>query len=110
MFMDAIKWPYIFGAAIGGIGLYAVLARLGAPVMLCYGLVRGLGAGLAPWVFPQLLGALLGRYYFQKKIGVTKWRQYAPVLAAGFACGIGLISMLSFGFDLVSKAVFQLPY
>ncbi len=110
MFMDAIKWPYIFGAAIGGIGLYAVLARFGAPVMLCYGLVRGLGAGLAPWVFPQLFGALLGRYYFQKKIGVTKWRQYAPVLAAGFACGIGLISMLSFGFDLVSKAVFQLPY
>jgi hypothetical protein len=77
--------------------------------MLCYGLVRGLGTTLAAGMFPQLLGALLGRYYFQKKFGLN-WYQYAPVLLAGFSCGVGLISMFSLGCLLISKAVFQLPY
>ena len=77
--------------------------------MLCYGLVRGLGTGLAAGVIPQMIGALIGRYYFEKKLGL-KWRQYAPVLLAGFSCGVGLISMFSLGCLLISKAVFQLPY
>jgi hypothetical protein len=59
------------------------------------------------WII--LLGALLARYYFEKRFGL-KWRQYAPVLLAGFSCGMGLISMFSLGCLLISKAVFQLPY
>ena len=108
-FYEAIKWKYIAGSAVTGIGLYSVLSFAGAPVMLCYGLVRGLGTGLAAGVIPQLIGALIGRYYFEKKLGL-KWRQYAPVLLAGFSCGVGLISMFSLGCLLISKAVFQLPY
>jgi hypothetical protein len=88
---------------------YGILSTLGAPVMLCYGLVRGLGAGIAPGILPQMLGALLGRYFFEKKFGL-KWREYAPVLVAGFSCGMGLISMFSLGCLLIAKAVFQLPY
>jgi len=34
---------------------------------------------------------LIGRYYFQKRLGL-RWRQYIPVVAAGFACGMGLIT------------------
>ena len=108
-FYEAIKWKYIAGSAITGVGLYSILSFAGAPVMLCYGLVRGLGTGLAAGVIPQLIGALIGRYYFEKRLGL-KWRQYAPVLLAGFSCGVGLISMFSLGCLLISKAVFQLPY
>lgn len=108
-FYDAIKPEYIGGATIAGVGVYAILAAFGSPVMLCYGLVRGLGTGLAAGLFPQMLGALLGRYIFEKRFGL-KWRQYAPVLLAGFSCGLGLISMFSLGCLLISKAVFQLPY
>jgi hypothetical protein len=109
LFYEAIKPGYIAGATAAGITVYAVLASAGAPVMLCYGLVRGLGTTLAAGMFPQLLGALLGRYYFSKKFGL-QWHQYAPVLLAGFSCGVGLISMFSLGCLLISKAVFQLPY
>jgi len=109
MFYEAIKWKYIAGATGVGVVVYSVLAAAGAPVMLCYGLVRGLGTGIASGMVPQMIGALVGRYYFEKKFGL-KWREYAPVLLAGFACGMGLISMFSLGCLLISKAVFQLPY
>ncbi len=109
-FLHAIKWWYIGGSAAVGIVSYWVLSMFGAPLMLAYGLVRGLGSTLAAGMIPQMFGALLGKYYFEKRFGITRWREYAPVLTAGFACGIGLISMLSFGFELISKAVFQLPY
>ena len=95
----ALKWKYILGSGGVGVLLYSVLSSCGAPVMLCYGLVRGLGTGLSAGILPQMLGALLSRYYFERKFDL-KWREYAPVLLAGFSCGMGLIS----------KAVFQLPY
>jgi hypothetical protein len=108
-FYRAINWPYIFSGTGLGVAIYSLLAWAGAPTMLCYGLVRGLGTGIAAGMFPQLLGALLSRYYFEKRFGL-QWRQYAPVLLAGFSCGMGLISMFSLGCLLISKAVFQLPY
>lgn len=108
-FYQALKWPYIAGSTGLGVGLYALLASAGAPIMLCYGLVRGLGGGIPAGLIPQMLGALLGRYYFEKRFGL-EWRHYAPVLVAGFSCGMGLVSMFSLGCVLISKAVFQLPY
>jgi hypothetical protein len=108
-YYTALKWKYIVGSTGLGVLLYSLLSSFGAPVMLCYGLVRGLGTGLSAGLLPQMLGALLSRYYFEKKFGL-KWREYAPVLLAGFSCGMGLISMFSLGIVLISKAVFQLPY
>jgi hypothetical protein len=108
-FYDSIKWRYIAGSTGVGVLTYSALSWLGAPVMLCYGLVRGLGTGIAPGMFPQMIGALLSRLYFERKFGL-KWREYAPVLLAGFSCGLGLVSMFSFGCLLIAKAVFQLPY
>ena len=108
-FYEAIKWKVIASGTGIGVVAYAILAAAGAPTMLCYGLVRGLGTGIASGMFPQLLGALLARFYFEKRFGLA-WQQYAPVLLAGFSCGMGLISMFSLGCLLISKAVFQLPY
>jgi hypothetical protein len=58
---------------------------------------------------PQFIGALIGRYYFQKKLGL-KWRQYIPVVAAGFACGMGLITTVGVGITFLNKAVIKLPF
>ncbi len=109
MFFQALKWPYITASTAIGLLVYTSLSTFGAPVMLCYGLVRGLGTGLAAGVIPQMLGALIARFYFEKRFGL-RWRQYAPALLAGFSCGVGLISMFALGCMLISKAVFQLPY
>ncbi|MEM9883509.1 MAG: peptide transporter, partial [Planctomycetota bacterium] len=96
------------GLGIGGL-VFGGLSWLGAPVFLTYGIVRGLNQTLPYAVLPQLLGALIGRYYFQRRLGL-RWRQYVPVVAAGFSCGMGLVGTLGVGFTFLAKSVFQLPY
>jgi hypothetical protein len=55
-------------------------------------------------------GAMLGRYYFAKRFGESKWKAYAPILLAGYSCGMGLIGMTSIAVALISKAVSQVVF
>ena len=55
-------------------------------------------------------GALLGRYYFERRFGKKRWRQYVPILMAGYGCGMGLVSMLAIALALISKSVAPGPY
>lgn len=108
-FERAFKWEYIAaGAGLGG-ALFGAMSWLGAPIFLTYGIVRGLGQSMPHVIVPQLIGALIGRYWFQKRYGL-QWRQYVPVVAAGFACGQGLITTLCVGLSFLSKAAIQLPF
>ncbi|MFA9480414.1 peptide transporter [Phycisphaerales bacterium AB-hyl4] len=108
-FEQAFNTSYIlWGLVIGG-ATFAAFNWIGAPVFLVYGIVRGLGQTLPFAVIPQFIGALIGRYYFQKKLGLM-WRQYIPVVAAGFSCGMGLVATLGIGFTFLAKSVFELPY
>jgi hypothetical protein len=109
MFEDAFKWTYLLIGTGFGLTLFGAMTYLGAPIFLIYGLIRGLGQSMPHAIIPQMIGALLGKYYFQKKLGL-KWRQYIPVVTAGFACGIGLITTLGVGIIFLNKAVVQLPF
>jgi len=108
-FEKAINFDYIAAGAIIGVVCFVGFSWIGAPTFLMYGVVKGLNQTLPFTVFGQLVGALLGRYYFQKKLGL-KWRQYVPVLFAGFSCGMGLVGTLGVGFTFLAKAVFKLPF
>jgi hypothetical protein len=79
------------------------------PVLLFYGLVRGMDGSVPDFILPQFIGALLGRYYFARKFGAN-WPQYRVVFFAGYSCGIGLISMFSLGLVIMSKSVIQSFY
>lgn len=108
-FFHAIRMGYI---ALGtGLGLvtYWGLAAFKLPVMLIYGVTRGLGQSTPHGIFLEIIGAILGRYFFLKKYG-AEWRQYAPVLLAGFSCGMGLMGMLSMGFTLIMRSLGSLAY
>ncbi len=109
MFRRAIKPVVMVIGLAFGLGTYGILTRLGWPVMLVYGFIRGLGY-FPHIILPQLIGALLGRYYFARRFGETEWRRYTPVLAAGFSCGTGLVGMLAIAFALVSQSVSQMPF
>lgn len=109
LFMQAIK-PTVIGGGFGfGVLAYMALNALGWPIMLIYGFIRGMGQGPHALVL-EFFGALLGRYYFAKRFGLTQWRQYAPVLLAGFSCGMGLISMVAIAFALIKQSLTQLPF
>ena len=109
LFFQALNVDYV---AIGlGLGLvtYALLSVFGLPVLLVYGVVRGLGQSTPHGLILEVVGALLGRFFFYRKYG-SQWRQYAPVLLAGFSCGMGLSGMFAMGCTLILKSLGRLVY
>lgn len=109
MFEQAFRPLYLAVGALFAGGLFSAMSAVGAPTMLTYGLVRGLGQSLPHAIIPQFIGALIGRYYFQKRFG-AQWRQYIPVVGAGFACGMGLITTVGVGITFLNKAIIKLPF
>lgn len=108
-FFQALNPSYlVWGLGLGTI-TYAILAGFNLPIMLIYGVTRGLGQSTPHGIFLEIIGALLGRYYFMKKYGLS-WRQYAPVLLAGFSCGMGLMGMLAMGFTLIMRSLGSVAY
>ena len=109
MFYQALQGSYVFFGVGFGILTYIILGVLGLPILLIYGVVRGLGQSTPHGLILELTGALLGRFFFLKKYG-KMWRQYAPVLLAGFSCGMGLTGMFAMGFALILKSLGRMAY
>jgi len=109
LFYQALNGIYIMSGMTFGVIMYIVLSFFGLPVLLIYGVVRGLGQSTPHGLILEITGALLGRYYFLKRYG-TRWRQYAPVLLAGFSCGMGLTGMFAMGVALILKSLSRLAY
>src|SRR5262249_21375362 len=108
-FLHAIRASVIIPSMVGGLVAYGAISLARLPVMFFYGLVGGVG-GFVHASIPTMFGALLGRYYFQKRFGVHEWHRYTPVLLAGFSCGMGLIAMVAIALGLITKSVSFLPF
>jgi hypothetical protein len=109
LFFQALKGSYVLGGLGFGMVTYVILNLLGLPVLLVYGVVRGLGQSTPHGLILEVVGAFLGRFFFLKRYG-TMWRQYAPVLLAGFSCGMGLTGMFAMGVTLILKSLGKLAY
>jgi hypothetical protein len=109
LFYQALNWIYVLSGIGLGVVTYGVLTLFGLPIMLVYGMVRGLGQSTPHGLILEVVGALLGRYFFLKRYGAM-WRQYAPVLLAGFSCGMGLTGMFAMGITLILKSLGRLAY
>jgi hypothetical protein len=109
LFFQALNWLHVGAGTALGVGCYAILTIFGLPVMLVYGLVRGLGQSAPHGLILEVAGALLGRFFFLRRYGAM-WRQYSPVLLAGFSCGMGLSGMFAMGVTLILKSLTRLPY
>jgi hypothetical protein len=108
-FYQALNIAYVTAGVGLGVIVYAILTLFGLPIMLVYGMVRGLGQTLPHTHLLEVAGALLGRFFFLKRYGAM-WRQYAPVLLAGFSCGMGLTGMFAMGVTLILKSLGRLAY
>jgi hypothetical protein len=109
LFFQALNGWYVTAGLGLGLVTYILLMIFGLPVLLVYGIVRGLGQSVPHGLILEVVGALLGRYYFLKRYG-KRWRQYAPVLLAGFSCGMGLMGMFAMGATLILKSLGKLAY
>jgi hypothetical protein len=109
LFYQALH-PKVIG---GGFG-FAMLAFIGLtafqlPIMAIYGFVQGVGQ--MPHAFiPLLIGALIGKFYFHKRFGQKRFLEIAPVLAAGYGTGVGLIALMGVALNLIAKAVSPAPF
>jgi hypothetical protein len=108
-FMQAIHPATIGVGLVGTIALYTVLSVFGLPIMLVYGMIRGLGQ-LPHFCLLELVGALFGRLYFQKRFGSKRFLTMAPALLAGYFTGVGLISMATMALMLVKSAISTTPF
>lgn len=109
LFFQALNGWYVTAGLGLGLVTYIFLMIFGLPVLLVYGIVRGMGQSVPHGLILEVVGALLGRYYFLKRYG-KRWRQYAPVLLAGFSCGMGLMGMFAMGATLILKSLGKLAY
>ena len=107
--LQAIKPRFIATGFTAGVLLYLAVTTAGLPALFYYGLIGGI-AGWPNMAIPQFIGACVGRYIIGRKLGREKWRRYAPVLCAGYACGVGLVGMLAVGVAIISRAVSGLPF
>lgn len=108
-FQTAFKPQYLFLGLGIALTVYSTLSWFGLPILLVYGVIRGLDQAGPHVIIPQFIGAMLGRFYFAKKFG-DMWKQYIIVFFAGYSCGTGLVMMLALGLVFISKSVFQSPY
>ncbi len=107
--LQAIKPGLIAAGFCAALALYAVIGLAGLPALFFYGLIGGV-AGWPNAAIPMFIGACIGRYVIARRLGAERWRRYAPVLCAGYACGVGLIGMLAVGISIISRAVSGLPF
>lgn len=101
---DVIAW----GTGITLV-LYILFSAFGLPVMLIYGMIRGFGQFPHVMIL-EIVGALLGRYYYQKKFGSSNFLRMAPAIMAGYFTGVGLIGMCSVAMNLIKNAVSSAPF
>ena len=107
--IQSLRPGIIAGGGIGGLLVYGLFALLRLPTQFYYGMIGGIGA----WphhATPMLIGALLGRFYFARKFGKKEWKRYAPILLAGYGCGLGLVGMMAASITLIGKAVSQIVF
>jgi len=107
--IEALKFPVIGYSGAGMLAVYLAFVAFKIPALWFYGFAYGVTQ--STWICtPMFIGAMLGRYYFSRRFGADRWRRYAPVLAAGYTCGVGLIGMVSIGLTIIFKAVRSLPF
>ena len=108
-FMRAIN-PKVIGVAFALVSsAFGVFSWLGLPTLFIYGIIRGLGA-LPHTMMLEIVGALIGRYYYQKRFGPTNFLRMAPTILAGYFTGVGLISMATIAMRLIQAAVSAAPF
>lgn len=64
LFFQALNAGYVFSGLGFGLLAYALLNLLGLPILLIYGVVRGLGQSTPHGLILEVVGAFLGRFSF----------------------------------------------
>ncbi len=101
-FLEALHFEYAAWGMAAGTFMFSVLSLFGLPVMLVFGAVWGLNQSNPGALFCTMAGACAAKFYF-KRIYKDMWLKYMMVVMAGFGCGMGVTSMISMAFNVISR-------
>jgi len=103
-----LNWRVILaGIGVSGV-LWGITHAMKLPQLFFFSMIGSLF--LWPhYAIPTAIGAIISLRMF-KRFGQDKWEAYAPILAAGFTAGMGLIGMIAVAITLMAKAVTPLLY
>ncbi len=104
-FMEAIKFNVLTYGLVGATFAFIFLSFLNLPTFLVFGAVRGLNQTTPGGIFLELIGALVGRFYLQRKFGHQNYKRYIMIVFAGFAAGIGLVGMAAVALVLIATSM-----
>jgi hypothetical protein len=103
-----LNWKFIaLGIGVAG-GLWMLTSAMKLGMLFFFAMI----GSMSMWPhdsIPMMIGALIG-FRMSKRFGADQWQAYAPILGAGFACGMGLIGMIAIAITLMAKAVTPLLY
>ena len=109
-FIESIKLN-VMACGLGlGVAGYVIMRVLSLPILIFYGLAFGLNAGPGG-VVTLTIGALVGKFYFQRKYDPETFKRYIGIVLAGFfGAGKGLIGMGAVALALISKSTSNLGF
>jgi len=108
--MEALKFDIVGWGLAAGLVAFIILSVLGLPTFLVYGAVRGLNQTTPGGILLELIGALVGRLYLERRFGNKMYKQYMMIILAGFGAGVGLVGMGSVAIALIVKSTTTLGY
>jgi hypothetical protein len=109
LFFQALHPNYIFTGLGFTVTAFGILSAFGLPIIAVFGFVQAIG-GMPHAFIPQVIGALIGKFYFHKRFGQQKFLQMAPILVAGYGTGVGLVALIGVAFNLIVKAISPAPF
>ena len=104
LFYQALHPSVMAGSFSFTMVAFILLSAFSLPVMAVYGFVQGVGAMPHGFVL-IVVGAMIGKFYYHKKFGQKRFLEIMPVLAAGYATGVGLIALIGVAVNLIVSAV-----
>lgn len=104
LLFQSLKWEAILAGFLGSIGLFTGFSAAGLSHQYIYGGITTL-TQLPHMAIMIFTGALLGRFFFMRKFGKDRWTNYTPILAVGFAAGMGLTGMLSIAINFLWASI-----
>ena len=101
---SAIHPKLMIGGGTFVMGLFGLFSLFKWPLALFYGAIGGYAQAPAAMV-GRVAGALIGRYAIAPRFGKENWKRSAPVVLAGFGCGVGLLHGILLTVHILDKAV-----
>ncbi|MBI2441021.1 MAG: peptide transporter [Lentisphaerae bacterium] len=109
LFFQALHPKVIAGSFSFTVLAFIVMSIINAPIMAIYGFLQSIG-GMPHGFILLVVGNLIGKFYFRKRFGTTRFLQIAPVLLAGYGTGVGLIALIGVAINLIVSAVSGMPF